>query len=660
MKCRYILLLSALVLFTGAVIMTGCPANVQPKTPKYKVTLNSGKHGSVTVKPALPADGMVEAHTRLSFTAQPDKGYEVDTWIMAAPRSADKKEAALTVAEKTTVTVTFKPKIKKYKIMLNKNEYGTVTVSPALPADGMVEQYKTLTFTAQPDEGYEVEWTGAAPDNADKNKATLTVTANAVVTATFKKPGNNSELQNYHVALNKNEYGTVTVSPALPANGMVEQYKTLTFTATPNEGYEVEWTGAAPDNADKNKATLTVTADAVVTATFKKPGNSAEVQNYHVALSSGNNGTLIADTPLPADGMVAAGSTLTFTATPDSAYEVEAWTGAVANPSDSTKATLTVTAHTTVAVTFKKKQADVTLLKISSSGYLQDIIDKDALIGDLIIPDTVIGGIPAYFFKDCHGLTSVTIPNGVTSIGQCAFQDCLNLTHITIPDSVTKIERWAFVDCSGLISITIPNGVTSIGYSAFEGCRKLTNIILPNSLTSIESRIFKDCKSLTNITIPNKVTVISSAAFENCVGLTQISIPSSVTKIDGGAFKECSKLKQISIPNSVTEIGQYAFHYCTGLTNITLGTGVTTIDAGAFKGCKNLTSIIIPNSVSKIESWAFEYCDKLTSVTFENTDGWKATDGSFQRNIEPADLADASKAAWYLRNTYCNATWTRN
>ena len=574
MRRRYILLLSAFVLFTGAVIMTGCPAHVQPQTPKYKVTLNSGKHGSVTVKPALPADGMVEAHTRLSFTAQPDEGYEVDTWIMAAPKSADKKEAALTVAEKTTVTVTFKPKIKKYKIMLNKNEYGTVTVSPALPADGMVDQYKTLTFTA-----------------------------------------------------------------------------------TPNEGYEVEWTGAAPDSADKNKAMLTVTADAVVTATFKKPGNSAEVQNYHVALSSGNNGTLIADTPLPADGMVAAGSTLTFTATPDSVYEVEAWTGAVANPSDSTKATLTVTAHTTVAVTFKKKQADVTLLKISSSGYLQDIIDKDALIGDLIIPDTVIGGIPAYFFKDCHGLTSVTIPNGVTSIGQCTFQDCLNLTHITIPDSVTKIERWAFVDCSGLISITIPNGVTSIGYSAFEGCRKLTNIILPNSLTSIESWIFKDCKSLTNITIPNKVTVISSAAFENCVGLTQISIPSSVTKIDGGAFKQCSKLKQISIPNSVTEIGQDVFYYCTGLTNITLGTGVTTIDAGAFKGCKNLTSIIIPNSVSKIESWAFEYCDKLTSVTFENTAGWKV---GTSKAIAPEDLADASKAAEYLRGTYCDETWTRN
>ena len=573
MKRRYILLLSALALFISAVIMTGCPANVQQQTQKYKITLNSGKHGTVTVKPSLPADGMVEAHTRLSFTAQPDEGYEVDTWIMAAPRSADKKEAALTVAEKTTVTVTFKPKIKKYKIMFNKNEHGTVTVHPILPADGMIEQYKTLTFTA-----------------------------------------------------------------------------------TPNEGYEVEWTGAAPDNADKNKATLTVTANAVVTATFKKPGNSSEVQNYHVALSSGSNGTLIADTPLPADGMVAAGSILTFTATPDSAYEVEAWTGAVANPSDSTKATLTVTAHTTISVTFKKKQANIALLNIDAGGYLKGVIDKDALVGDLIIPDTVTS-ISDYAFADCQGLTSVTIPNGVTSIGRCTFYDCLNLTHITIPDSVTEIEQLAFIGCSGLISITIPNGVTSIGDRAFEGCRRLTNIILPNSLTSIQSETFKDCKSLTNITIPNKVTIISSAAFDNCVGLTQISIPSSVTKIDNLAFRTCSKLKQISIPNSVTIIGNAAFYRCTGLTNITLGTGITTINNNAFMNCKNLTSIIIPNSVSKIKSGAFTYCDKLTSVTFENTAGWKVFES---QAIAPEDLADASKAAEYLRNTYPGANWTRN
>lgn len=246
------------------------------------------------------------------------------------------------------------------------------------------------------------------------------------------------QTQKYKVTLNSGKHGTVTVHPTLPADGMVEQYKTLTFTATPNEGYEVEWTGAAPDSADKNKATLTVTADAVVTATFKKPGNSAEVQNYHVALSSRNNGTLIADTPLPADGMVAAGSTLTFTATPDSAYEVEAWTGAVANPSDSTKATLTVTAHTTVAVTFKAKQADVTLLEIDSTGKV--IKGSPELDGYLILPDTVTA-INDHAFYNCRRLTGITIPDSVNKIGERAFQGCHRLKTVIIGNNVHEIGK---------------------------------------------------------------------------------------------------------------------------------------------------------------------------------------------------------------------------
>ena len=131
MKRRYILLLSALVLFTGAVIMTGCPAHVQPQTQKYKVTLNSGKHGSVTVNPALPEDGMVEAHTWLSFTAQPDEGYEVDTWTGANRNYPDNTTATLTVMADTTVSVTFKrigysSEKQKYKVTLVQPEHGTV------------------------------------------------------------------------------------------------------------------------------------------------------------------------------------------------------------------------------------------------------------------------------------------------------------------------------------------------------------------------------------------------------------------------------------------------------------------------------------------------------------------------------------------------------
>jgi len=71
------------------------------------------------------------------------------------------------------------------------------------------------------------------------------------------------------------------------------------------------------------------------------------------------------------------------------------------------------------------------------------------------------------------GLTSVTIPNSVTSIGGCAFEGCSNLTSVTIPDSVTSIGDYAFEGCSSLTSVTIPNSVTSIGGYAFDGCSSL-------------------------------------------------------------------------------------------------------------------------------------------------------------------------------------------
>ncbi|MBD5213508.1 MAG: leucine-rich repeat protein, partial [Bacteroidales bacterium] len=107
----------------------------------------------------------------------------------------------------------------------------------------------------------------------------------------------------------------------------------------------------------------------------------------------------------------------------------------------------------------------------------------------------------------CSSLTSVTIPNSVTSIGYCAFSDCSSLTSITIPDSVTSIEAGAFYDCSSLTSITIPNSVTSIEGSTFYGCSSLTSITIPDSVTSIEGSAFSYCTGLTSIYYGAKVPI---------------------------------------------------------------------------------------------------------------------------------------------------------
>ena len=155
-----------------------------------------------------------------------------------------------------------------------------------------------------------------------------------------------------------------------------------------------------------------------------------------------------------------------------------------------------------------------------------------------------VTSIGEWAFDGCTGLTSITIPNSVTSIGDGAFNKCQSLTSINIPDGVTEIGKFAFSGCTGLTSITIPNSVTSIGDGAF-GCTGLTSITIPNSVTSIGEWAFQECSSLTSITIPNSVTSISSYAFYGCTGLKEVTVPKSA-KIDDNAFKDCpAKINRI-------------------------------------------------------------------------------------------------------------------
>lgn len=261
--------------------------------------------------------------------------------------------------------------------------------------------------------------------------------------------------------------------------------------------------------------------------------------------------------------------------------------------------------------------------------------------GPLTIPEKASDGdnyysviaISDYSFSGCKGLTSVTIPNSVTSIDFFAFKGCAGLTSIKIPNSVTEIGNYAFRSCTGLKSITIGNSVTSIGSNAFYDCSSLTSIKIPNSVTSIGTWAFRACTGLTSVTIGNSVTSINSFAFYGCSSLCKAEF-ASVESICAIQFWDVTsnplffaknlyingeEIKDLVIPKSVTSLGKYTFAGCSGLTSVTIPNSVTSIGDNAFRDCSGLTSLEIPNSVKTIDYAAFDGCSSLTGVTIPNS-----------------------------------------
>ena len=296
---------------------------------------------------------------------------------------------------------------------------------------------------------------------------------------------------------------------------------------------------------------------------------------------------------------------------------------------------------------------------------------------ELIIPSEYnakpVTSIGSNAFSGCTGLTSITIPDSVTSIGGSAFYN--TLWYNNQPDGLVYAGKVAYKYKGTMpsnTSIVLREGTLGIVSSAFSGCTGLTSITIPDSVTSIGHSAFYDCTGLKSVTIGKGVTSIGESAFYNTAwynkkpdGLvyagkvaykykgtmpsnTSIVLKKGTLGIAGSAFSWCTGLTNITIPDSVTSIGYKAFSYCTGLTSITVAKGnrkyhsagnclietesktliagfknsiiptdgsVTSIGTEAFSWRTGLTSITIPDSVTSIGESAFYGCKGLTSVT---------------------------------------------
>ncbi|MHC1682971.1 MAG: leucine-rich repeat protein [Clostridiaceae bacterium] len=262
---------------------------------------------------------------------------------------------------------------------------------------------------------------------------------------------------------------------------------------------------------------------------------------------------------------------------------------------------------------------------------------KDKPLTSVTIPNTVtsIGGFAFYYcsslvsisipdsvtsigdsaFAYCISLPSITLPANLSSIGNSTFQDCKAFTGITIPNSVISIGSYAFLECISLTNITIPNSVTTIGEGAFKDCKALKSAVMPDSVTSIGNYLFYNCQLLSSVTLSNNLISTGNFIFYNCFSLKGVTLPSSLTNIGNSAFENCTALTNIIIPKGVTRIGYRAFIMCKVLENVTIPSTVKIIDFNAFAHCYAFTNIIIPESVTSIGDYAFYYCTSLTEVT---------------------------------------------
>ncbi len=292
----------------------------------------------------------------------------------------------------------------------------------------------------------------------------------------------------------------------------------------------------------------------------------------------------------------------------------------------------------------------------------------ESFSGDLVIPDEIDGlpvaGISYSAFKNCTGLTSVTIPASVKEIGGYAFEGCTNLTELhisennpyysfengalydkekttlklylnnnpasefTVPDTVTTIAGWAFEGSKNLTSVTIPESVEVIAIYAFDKCPNLTelNISENNASYCFENGALynKEKTALkqyfannpaSEFVIPETVTEISGLAFEDAVNLTAVSVPESVEYIGSWAFKGCTGLTSIELPSSMEYLGAGAFYHCESLTSAVLPENLNYLNYQTFAECPSLTSVTLPGSLLYIGRSAFENCSALESVS---------------------------------------------
>ncbi len=250
-------------------------------------------------------------------------------------------------------------------------------------------------------------------------------------------------------------------------------------------------------------------------------------------------------------------------------------------------------------------------------------------------------------------ITSIVIPQGVTTIGQNAFYGCENLATVTFPSTLTRIEGGAF-SYTALTSLHLPDGVEFIGHSAFRECNVLETVTMTDSVTTMDDNAFDHCDILRSVTLSDQIETIGLQTFSQCKKLETIHLPASLKTIGNDAFQYCESLRSLTLPDGTESIGSLAFRGCSVLEAVVIPASVTSIDSGwnnnsVFAYCGVLTLYVTPGShaetYAKERGITYEYLAEGKTVRLDVVD----EDG------KPLDEVDYS-IRWYENGERLNAS----
>ena len=257
--------------------------------------------------------------------------------------------------------------------------------------------------------------------------------------------------------------------------------------------------------------------------------------------------------------------------------------------------------------------SEVTLQKVH---YIDDQAFSGTAISTLTLPDG-LDSLGNAVFYGCGNLRELHMPNSVVKMGESTFQYCDSLTSVTLSAGLTEIPAQSFRYCTQLRDLTLPNGIKRIGDNAFMDCPATP--LLPDGLVEIGRSAFSYYGKPT-VELPSSLRTIGRGAFE-WSELTSIVIPEGVDSVENGtdfasngAFEDCEYLRRAVIPSTLRRIASYMFDGCERLTDVTIAEGVEEIGDGAFKGCEALETLGLPASLRRMGDQSLAECSALSAI----------------------------------------------